>query len=151
MARTYLGEAGAIAEMERALAMLLESGAGRDAAIVQNNLAIARYPVEGVAPSLAVFEAGIDFCRQRGLVEAEWVLVTNRPGLLAELGKPEEALAQARQLGSVVESSSQTDLVELRAVDLEIRAARGERPSAAEIDWLVEKARDVGHVDVTTF
>jgi class 3 adenylate cyclase/tetratricopeptide (TPR) repeat protein len=152
MARAYyLGAPYAIEEMERALAMLLEQGAGRDAAIVHNNLAIARYPIEGVAPSLAAFDAGVDFCRQRGLVEAEWVLVTNRPGLLAELGRPEEALAEARRLGKAVETTSQTEFVELRAVDLDIRASRGDHPPAAEIEWLAEKARSFRHVDITPF
>jgi tetratricopeptide (TPR) repeat protein len=151
MARAYLGEAGAITAMEDALAKLLENGAGRDAAIVQNNLAISRYPIEGVAASLSGFDAGIEFCRQRGLVEAESVIVTNRIGLLVEVGRPEEALAQASQLSSTVEMTSLTDLVELRAVELNIRVARGERPSAAEIDWLVKNQGDAGHIDVTTF
>jgi tetratricopeptide (TPR) repeat protein len=151
MARAYLGEDGAIGEMERAFAMLLESGAGRDAATIQNNLAIARYPLEGVAPSLAAFEAGIGFCHQRGLVEAEWVLLTNRPGLLAELGRPDEALAEVGRLAEAVEPTGQTDLVELRAVEFTIRVARGERPAVDEIEWLVEKAVAFRHVDVTTY
>ena len=152
MARAYLGEPDAIDEMEQAFGMLLESGAGRDAAIIQNNLAIARYPIEGVAPSLAAFEAGIGFCRQRGLVEAEWALVTNRPGLLMELGRPDEALAQARELLPAFQAAGQaTDVVELRAVELAIRTARGEEPTTSEVEWLIEKGTSVRHVDVTTF
>jgi class 3 adenylate cyclase len=149
MARAYLGEPGAIKEMERALAMLLESGAGRDAAILQSNLALARYPVEGVAPSLAAFEAGVGFCRQRGLVEAELVLVTNRVSLLAELGRTGEALVEARRLAEAVQKTSQTEFVELRALELNLRMARGERPDTSEIEALVAKARDVHHVDTT--
>jgi hypothetical protein len=49
IARAYLGEPGDVAETERALAMLLEGGSGRDVAVVQNTLGIARYPVQGVA------------------------------------------------------------------------------------------------------
>jgi len=150
MARAYLGDPEGIAEMERALAMLLESGAGRDVSVVHNNIAIARYPVEGVARSLATFESGLDFCRQRGLLEAERVLATNCPGLLAELGRTDEALVQARELALTFEGSGQVpDLVELRTVELEIRHARGAQPSVNEIDWLIDIARKVGHVDVT--
>lgn len=56
--------------MEEALAVLLERGAGRDAAILQNNLAIERYPLQGSAGSLADLEQGIEFCEQRGLQES---------------------------------------------------------------------------------
>jgi len=51
--------------MEQALAVLVEQGAGRDAAILRNNLAIARSPLEGPARSLSEFEEGIAFCEQR--------------------------------------------------------------------------------------
>ena len=40
-----------------------------DAAILQNNLSIARYPLQGPARSLADLEQGIAFCEQRGLAE----------------------------------------------------------------------------------
>src|SRR5204863_121615 len=53
VARAFLGHAEGLAEMERALALLLEQGAGQDAAVLQNHLAIARYPLEGPARSLA--------------------------------------------------------------------------------------------------
>ena len=67
MVRAELGDSEGLAEMERALALLIEQGAGHDAANLQNNLAIASYPLEGPARSLATFEQGIAFCKQRGL------------------------------------------------------------------------------------
>ncbi len=76
-ARFYLGHPNGVAEMERALAVLVERGAGRDAAILQNNLAIARYPLEGPVRSLAEFEEGIAFCEQRGLAESAAQLEAN--------------------------------------------------------------------------
>jgi tetratricopeptide (TPR) repeat protein len=152
MAKAYLGDPGATAEMERALAMMLESGAGREAAVVQNNLGITRYPVEGVAPSIATFETGLEFCRERGLVEAERVLASSRSSILAEAGRPDDALAEAGALASAFEVTGQTtDLVETRAVQLAIKHARGERPDESEIDRLVETGRSVGHVDITPF
>ena len=66
-ARAFLGDPDGLAEMERALALLLEQGAGWEAAVLQNNLAIARYPLQGPARSLAAFEQAIAFCEQRGL------------------------------------------------------------------------------------
>jgi class 3 adenylate cyclase/tetratricopeptide (TPR) repeat protein len=150
MASAYLGDAGGVPELERVLELLLESGAGRDAAIVQNNLGIARYPLLSIRASLETFESGIRFCRQRGLAEAELALATSRLGLLAEIGRPDDALAEAGEIIAAYEATGQvTDLVEVRAVDAAIRFARGEQPSTAEIEWVVETARKVGHVDIT--
>jgi class 3 adenylate cyclase/tetratricopeptide (TPR) repeat protein len=150
MASAYLGDAGGVPELERVLELLLDSGAGRDAAIVQNNLGIARYPLLGIRASLETFESGIRFCRQRGLAEAELALATSRLGLLAEIGRPDDALAEAGEIIAAYEATGQvTDLVEVRAVEAAIRFARGEQPSTAEIEWVVETARKVGHVDIT--
>jgi len=52
-ARALLGDRDGLAEAEGALALLVERGAGRDAATLQNNLAIARYPLQGPARSLS--------------------------------------------------------------------------------------------------
>jgi tetratricopeptide (TPR) repeat protein len=103
-ARVWLGDTDGFAEMERALALLVERGAGQDAALLQNNLAIARYPLQGPTRSLADFERGIAFCKQRGLAEPAAVLETNCPRLLAELGRPEQALERAGRLAAVAEA-----------------------------------------------
>jgi len=151
-ARAYFGDADGVAEMERALTLLLERGAGRDAAILQNNLAIARYPLQGPARSLADFEEGIVFCGQRGLRESAAQLESNCPLLLAELGRPEEALERAARLAVALEASGDThSLIEVRAVELASRLARGEQGARGEADWLIEAARESGAVDITGF
>ena len=122
-ARVYLGDADGLAEMERALALLVERGAGRDAAILQNNLALARYPLQGPARSLADFEEGIAFCEQRGLGEPAAMLEANCPSLLAELGRPEEALERVGRLAAVAEAQRRHALAD--------RAARGRARDAA--------------------
>jgi tetratricopeptide (TPR) repeat protein len=151
-ARVYLGDADGLAEMERALTLLVERGAGRDAAILQNNLAIARYPVQGPAHSLADFEQGIVFCERRGLAESAAQLESNCPLLLAELGRAEEALHRATRLAATLEASGDThSLIEVRAVEVACRLARGEQVSRGEVDWLIEAARKSGAVDITGF
>jgi class 3 adenylate cyclase/tetratricopeptide (TPR) repeat protein len=148
-ARTYLGDADGLAEMERALALLIEQGAGRDAAILQNNLAIARYPLQGPARSLTAFEEGIAFCEQRGLAESAANLESNCPFLLAELGRPDEALERTAKSAAALEASGLThSLGEPRAVELAIRLARGEQGLRAEADWLIETGRKTAAADV---
>ncbi len=151
-ARAYLGDADGLAEMERALALLVERGAGRDAAILQNNLAIARYPLEGPARSLSDFEKGIAFCKQRGLGEPAAVLEGNCPGVLAELGRPDEALERAGRLVMAFEAIGDThDLCEVRAAELASRVARGEQGARGDAEWLIDTARAIGAADITPF
>ena len=148
--RALLGDAGGLAEMERALALVLEREEGRDAAILMNNIALARYPLQGPAGSLAEFEQAIAFCEQRGLGESAAGLGDNCPGLLAELGRPEEALERAGRLGAVAEASGATrSLIELRSVELASHLARGEREAShAGANWLVDTARVEGTAEM---
>jgi class 3 adenylate cyclase len=150
--RALLGDVDGLAEAERALAVLIARGAGRDAAMLQNNLALVRYPLQGPARSLADFEEGIAFCRQRGLIEMAAHLETNCPALLAELGRLEEALERADRLAAALEESGDThSLIEVRSLQLSGRIARGEHGPRADADWLLETARVSGATDVVVF
>jgi hypothetical protein len=146
--RVYLGDADGLAEMERALA-LLGPAAGQDTAALQNNIALARYPLEGPVRALIDFEQGIAFCEQRGLAESAAALEANCPGLLVELGRTEEALERAGQLAATVEASGTTHLlIELRSVELAGRLARGEHEAADAAAWLIQAARQSGAADM---
>jgi class 3 adenylate cyclase/tetratricopeptide (TPR) repeat protein len=150
LARAFLGDPDGIAEMERALALLVEQGAGHRAASLQNNLAIARYPLQGPARSLAAFEQGIAFCEQRGLADIAAWLEADCPGLLVELGRPEEALERAGRLAAEHEASGQTHLlIWVRALELATRLARGETQEPGMAQWLVETARATTTTNVT--
>src|SRR5207248_3522137 len=135
--------------MERALPLLVEQGAGRDAASLRNNHAIARYPLQGPTASLAAFEEAIVFCQQRGLVEFDAHLESNCPVLLSELGRTEEMLGFAAQLAPALETNGLTHaLCEVRAVELATRVARGEQVAEDDVNWLIETARATGAADV---
>ena len=148
-ARAYLGNPEGLAEMERALSILVERGAGRDAAILQNNLAIARYPLQGPERSLADFTKGIEFCEQRGLREVVAQLEVARPALLVELGRIGEALDSVSALVATADAMGDIySLIEIRAFDLECRIARGEQATDEEAEWLIATARKIGTVDI---
>jgi class 3 adenylate cyclase len=148
-ARAYLGDADGLAEMERALASLLEQGAGRDASVLQNNLAIARYPLQGPARSLSDAEDGIGFCRQRGLAEAAVFLEANCPALLTELGRPDEALERAHRLAIAFQAEGDThDLLEVRAAEFALHLARGDQVPPGEVEWLITTARAGGSREI---
>jgi class 3 adenylate cyclase/tetratricopeptide (TPR) repeat protein len=148
-ARVWLGDADGIMDMEQALALLIERGAGQYAATLQNNLAIARHPVEGPARSLAEFEQALVFSEQRGIREISLLLESSCPTLLAELGRTEEALERARRVAATAEASgSAHTLIELRAVELATLLARGELEGRGEAGWLVEAARSSRAADM---
>jgi class 3 adenylate cyclase/tetratricopeptide (TPR) repeat protein len=147
--RAYRGDESGIEEMEGALTALIDQGAGREAAILQNNLAIVRYPLEGPARSLAQIEEGIAFCEERGLAEPAAQLESNLPVLLTELGRPDEALERGGRLADALEARGDThSLLEVRAVVLAIGLARGEQPPRAAVDWLVDTARRIAAADI---
>jgi tetratricopeptide (TPR) repeat protein len=136
--------------MERAIALLIEQGSVRDAAVLQNNLALARYPLEGPARSLAAFEDAIAFSKERGLAESAAQIDCDCPGLLAELGHTEEALERAARLAGVFEAVGDAfALSTVRAAELAIRLCRGERESSsATAEWLTEAAQAIGTADM---
>jgi hypothetical protein len=119
--------------------------------VLQNNLAIARYPLQGPAPSLADFEQGIAFCEQRGLVESRRWMEADCLGLLVELGRPDEALERAGRLAAILEASGATHvLIWVRALELATCLARGDPEATPDIaDWLVETVRMDGRAAVT--
>jgi class 3 adenylate cyclase len=152
LARAYLGDPDGLAEAHRAHTLFVDAGAGRAAAIVLNNLALAEYPLIGPERALATFEEGIAFCEPRGLVEAAAQLECNCPGLLVELGRPLEAAARAARLAPALESSGDTpDLIEIRAAELLIRTARGEQGPRPEVDWIVSSAQKMARSDISIF
>lgn len=148
-ARASLGDAGGLTEMERALSLAVNAGTGFDTTILHNNLAIARYPLQGPARSLAEFEAGIAFCEGRGLVHGSLVLAANCPGLLAELGRTVEARGRSQGLMAVLEGAgSAQDACEVRAVELSVGLAQGMRGEPDEVESLIVTTRRIRNVDV---
>ena len=148
--RAFLGDPDGLADMERALPIFIEHGAGNEAAYLQNNLAIARYPLQGPARSLADFEEGLPSPKS-----VAWPPGRNDGGRLPrparELGRPEEALERAGRLAAAVEARGGTwVLTWVRALELATRLARGDSEGASGIaDWLVEAALTQATPDIS--
>jgi class 3 adenylate cyclase len=144
MARSYFGDAQGISDMEHALELALERGAVRDAAQLYNNLPIVRYRLHGPAKALADYEEAIAFCRQRGLEHAAVVCETNCPGLLVEVGRPQEALELARRLATTADS---LDLAELETVEITTSLALGIPIPQERATTLVRTSHAIGGMD----
>jgi class 3 adenylate cyclase len=142
-ARSYPGDRQGLEDMRRALELAVEQGAGRDAAILYNNLSIGVWPYEGPQAALELCREGIDFCERRGIAEIAFFIGGSSLTYLAELGRSERALAEARPLAERAEAAGMAVAIDTRAVQVRLLAERGEgRQELAAAEQLVADARE---------
>jgi class 3 adenylate cyclase/tetratricopeptide (TPR) repeat protein len=135
-ARAFLGEREGLDDMRRALALAVEQGRARDAAIVHGDLALARWLYEGPPAALAGCAAGVEFCERRGIAEvAPWIAARGLTLLVAS-GQPERALAEAEPLAARAEAAGDIPtLTEARSAQIRLLAESGRQarsPAAGE-------------------
>ncbi len=143
-ARCSLGAREGLEDMRSALALAVDQGQGRTAATLHNNLADATWQFEGPEEALAVCREGIDFCERRGIAEYALMIAGISTTLLAELGRPEQALAEAAPVAQALEAAGHIGSTEPRSTLLRLRAERGEHEGVGGVDDLVALARDSG-------
>jgi DNA-binding SARP family transcriptional activator/tetratricopeptide (TPR) repeat protein len=149
-ARFFLGDVCGLAEMDGALELLLDSGAGEAAAQVMNNIAFARAMVVGPAESLLAYEQAVEFARSRGFGNVVGIRC-NCVFHLAAAGRPEEALGLADELAGALESMGDRDgLIDLQAEAIGIRVARGIPGVLADAERLAEAARETNMPEIVT-
>jgi tetratricopeptide (TPR) repeat protein len=145
-ARACLGDRDGLSDMRRALALAIEQGKGRDAAVVYSNLAIEQLQYEGPAAALATCLDGVEFAERRGIAEFALGLSGQSANHLLELGRTDEALARARESSAQAQAAGTVpELIETRTVELRVLAERGlpEAAQAAAAE-LIEIARTGG-------
>ena len=143
-ARAALGDRQGVEDMRRALALALEHGEGRYAAILHNNLAVASWQYEGPQAALAACREGIDFCERRGIAEFALGIAAMSATFLAELGQAEQALADAVPLAERLEAAGDIFFTEPRSQQLRLLAERGAHEHAPAADKLLATARESG-------
>ena len=145
------GEAEGLDEMERALELLVVEGKGRDAAVLHGNLAVVRWLLEGPAAAFVQLRAG-GGVRERasGLTQLTQTIAAIRTGVLVELGRLGEALAQAETLAPALRQSGNLLLLcDLRACQARALAEQG-RTADAEVEEALQIARDSERPDQLT-
>ena len=142
--RCYLGKRDGLGDMRRALALAIEQGEGRTAAVLHNNLAVAAWQYDGPQAALAVCREGIDFCERRGFTERALGIAAMSTTFLAELGQSEQALAEAEPLADRMEAAGSIDFTEPRSLQLRLLSERGAHEHAPPADELVAVARENG-------
>ena len=104
-ARVGMGDLDGIADVERAAALLLTEGQGRDAVVQANNLAVLISDIEGPAGYISAIDAAIRLAEARGVASDQ--LRADRLGSLVEVGRLGEILTDAEHvIASLAESGS---------------------------------------------
>ncbi|MDX6427237.1 MAG: hypothetical protein QOD52_2642 [Gaiellaceae bacterium] len=103
--RAFLGDRAGLDEMDTALQLLIEQGAGAEVARLMNHYAIVRYVLDGPAAAIADFEHGVTFSRERGLIQIGTLIEVNLVETLAETGRVDEALERTTRLALDAEAS----------------------------------------------
>ncbi len=147
-ARACLGEREGLGDMHRALAFAIEQADGRTAAVVHNNLAYAVWQYEGPQAALEACQEGIDFCERRGITELALNIAALRTTYLAELGRSQQALAEAEPLAARMEANGNVAFAEPRSHQLRLLVERGAHDQAPAVDELVARARDSGEAQL---
>ena len=143
VARANSGQREGIDDLRRAVALSVERGRSRDAAVCYINLAEALWLHEGPEAALAACEEAIDFCERRGIVEFALATATYRLTYLAACGRSEEALVEAEPLAAQAEAAGNVVLISARSVQLQLLAERGDAGrGVADAEHLAAMARE---------
>ena len=137
------GEEG-LEDLRRALQLGLDQGLGRETAVIYGNLSLAVATSEGPQAALDALADANAFCERRGIVD---VALQNRsaiPELLSDLGRTEEALAEADLVAEPLEASGDMAWIDLRVLRVGLLCERGTPEQAGEVDELVDAARETG-------
>jgi len=148
LARCSLGEADGLVDMRRALELALEQGLGRETGVIHGNLADVVWAYEGPQAALDAEEEAIAFCERRGITEVARQVRTGVVTALAELGRTQQALAEAAPLADRLEAEGDISHVPPRVVQLRLLAERGTPEQAPAPEQLVAAARSIGFPDL---
>jgi class 3 adenylate cyclase/tetratricopeptide (TPR) repeat protein len=135
------GEEG-LEDLRRGVQLGLEQGLGRETAVIYGNLALAVYAAEGPQAALAAYADALAFCERRGIVDVALQNRSSIPELLSELGRTEEALAEADRVAEPLEASGDMAWIDLRALRSQLFAERGSAEQAGDVEALVDAARE---------
>ncbi|MFN2470877.1 MAG: adenylate/guanylate cyclase domain-containing protein [Gaiellaceae bacterium] len=146
-ARCGRGETAGVEDMRRALALALEQGLGREAAILYNNLGVVLWPVEGPAAALAIWQEGSAFADRRGIGELALAIACSSLPVRFELGDWGLVSDDAEQLAARAEAGrAHMPLLDARSTQARVLAYQGQLDQAAKLaDRVLRAAREGGH------
>jgi tetratricopeptide (TPR) repeat protein len=137
--RAVLGDRDGLTDMRQALALALERGESREAAVLYNNLALELWPWEGPAASLTASEEGIDFCHRRGITSMGTAIAVQNLTFLADRGRTGEVLDRAELLAEQGETMGDLAI----AMEAWITSLRATTRSGSRTEQTLKRAQEL--------
>ena len=149
IARSSLGDAGGLADVERALAAAQEAGSARLVATIHFNLGDTFWLLKGATAVLDIRRKGLDFARRRGQKSSEGTFCTGLASDLMWAGEWDEALALSLETEPTLESMGDMYwLLFLRCDRAMLYTLRGELEAAQPmVAWADRQSRASGGHD----
>jgi class 3 adenylate cyclase/tetratricopeptide (TPR) repeat protein len=106
-ARCAMGDLTGLADMERALELLIAEGSGTDAGVLHANLALERAQLDGPVATVARLDHAHALAEARGLTETAWFAAAARINTLVMAGRFDEALDGANAILPLLRASGE--------------------------------------------
>jgi tetratricopeptide (TPR) repeat protein len=147
--RCLLGDREGLEEERRTLAIAIDRGMGREAAVLYNNIAVDLASLEGPREALRTVEEGIRFAEDRGIDEWALWMRTTLFNQRCALGDWDQVLAEAAPLAERLEAGGMMiALIWVRMAVARVFLFRGALDKAGPlIEWTLEAARNGGGAD----
>jgi tetratricopeptide (TPR) repeat protein len=150
LARFFLGDSIGLDDMREAIAIAIEAGQGREAAVIYGNLGESTLVFEGAAAALEVLETGIAFAEARGLNDDVDYLIAAKLESLVSSGNFDESIAVAAGFTEHREGASVQSLIFARAAQIRVMTLRGQTAEAIGVlDWLEAATREAEMPELT--
>ena len=144
VARTNLGDAEGIDDLELALQLAIDQGLGRETAVIYGNLAGVIWQQRGPAAAIASARDGIAFCEARGITELALRMRGIKLGLLADLGHTKDALQDVESVAASTQATGDKDYTDVRVLQARLLAECGTPRDAIDLDAFLAEVREIG-------
>jgi class 3 adenylate cyclase/tetratricopeptide (TPR) repeat protein len=142
--RVWLGDAGGVEDMRRAMRAAGAQGLVREVALLHANLAEALWPTKGPRSALEAFQEGAAFAERRGIEEFVLVFAASSLEAMVDLGYCREAIALAENLAPRLEQAEDIyDILWVRAAQVRLLTRQGDYAQAAAFAEVV-RTREMG-------
>ena len=150
LARCELGDREGLADMRDALRIAIETGDGREAGLLYNNLGRSLWVFDGPVAAVELYRQGLAFDESRGMTGLAVWIESGSLDSLADTAELDEVVAAATRLAERTEATGQVPpRITSLAVLARVFALRGQAERAVGfLDWLERSARDTAGPEI---
>ena len=144
LARTDLGDAEGIDDLERALELAIDQGLGRETAVIFGNLTGIIWEQRGPRAAIASAREALAFCEARGMTELALRMRAYSLDPLAYLGETDQVLEEAESVAVGIQATGDKDYTGTRVLQARLLAERGTPRDVTDLDAFLADVRELG-------